>query len=60
MGTQGVNIRWKTESDLLLLHALRQRAGIGSALLGALMGELRAAGTRYLRVATTNDNLPAL
>lgn len=43
-----------------MLHALQQRAGIGSALLSALIVELRAAGTRYLRVATTNDNLPAL
>jgi GNAT superfamily N-acetyltransferase len=46
--------------ELLLLHALRPRAGIGSALLGAVIADLRAHGTKQLLVATTNDNTAAL
>jgi GNAT superfamily N-acetyltransferase len=45
---------------LLLLHALRQGDGIGSALIDALVAILRDAGHDRLLVTTTNDNLAAL
>jgi len=47
-------------AELLLLHALRERAGIGSGLLDAVIAEVRKAGAHRLMVATTNDNLNAL
>jgi GNAT superfamily N-acetyltransferase len=47
-------------AELLLLHALRARTGIGSALLAAVVSDVRARGANELRVATTNDNIPAL
>lgn len=46
--------------ELLLLHALRQGGGIGSALLDALVVLLRDAGHDRLLVTTTNDNLAAI
>jgi ribosomal protein S18 acetylase RimI-like enzyme len=46
--------------ELLLLHALRPSAGIGSALIDALVAVLREAGHDRLLVTTTNDNLAAL
>jgi len=46
--------------EVLLLHALRQGGGIGSALLDALVAILRDAGHDRLLVTTTNDNLAAL
>ncbi|HEY2473234.1 MAG TPA: GNAT family N-acetyltransferase, partial [Candidatus Cybelea sp.] len=49
-----------TQAELLLLHALREGCGIGSALLEAVLAELRAGGTADVRVMTTNDNLRAL
>lgn len=47
-------------AELLLLSAVTQRAGVGSALLEALVARLRDRGVRSLRVTTTNDNLDAL
>lgn len=47
-------------AELLLLHAVRPRCGIGTALLAALASLLRDAGRHRLRVTTTNDNLDAL
>lgn len=46
--------------ELLLLHALRQGGGIGTALIGSLVDVLRDAGHDRLLVTTTNDNLAAL
>ncbi|MBV9233107.1 MAG: GNAT family N-acetyltransferase [Candidatus Eremiobacteraeota bacterium] len=46
--------------ELLLLHALRQGAGIGRALLDAVAGELRKRKHDRLFVTTTNDNTAAL
>jgi GNAT superfamily N-acetyltransferase len=46
--------------ELLLLHALRAGVGVGSALLDALVAELRALGRRSLVVTSSNDNLAAL
>ncbi len=47
-------------AELLLLSAAKHRAGVGSALLSAVVATLRARGRRSLRVTTTNDNLDAL
>lgn len=47
-------------AELLLLSAFTKRAGVGSALLDALLTDLRNRGVRSLRVTTTNDNLDAL
>src|SRR5262249_5732448 len=46
--------------ELLLLHALRQGGGIGTALIGSVIAVLRDAGHDRLLVTTTNDNLAAL
>ena len=46
--------------ELLLLHALRQGGGIGTALIAALVDVLRRAGHDRLLVTTSNDNLAAL
>lgn len=46
--------------ELLLLHALRQAGGIGTAMINALVDILRDAGHDRLLVTTTNDNLAAL
>jgi GNAT superfamily N-acetyltransferase len=47
-------------AELLLLAALREGRGIGTALLEAVIENLRERGATELRVMTTNDNLRAL
>ena len=47
-------------AELLLLAALREGRGIGTALLEAVIANLRERGATELRVMTTNDNLRAL
>jgi ribosomal protein S18 acetylase RimI-like enzyme len=44
----------------LAVPPLYQGLGIGGSLLSAGMNRLRAEGVREIRIATTNDNLPAL
>ena len=46
--------------ELLLLHALRPGAGIGSALIAAVVSAAKERGHGRLLVTTTNDNLAAL
>jgi len=46
--------------EVTVLKALREREGIGSALLDAAIGAARDAGCRDLWLITTNDNLRAL
>jgi len=47
-------------AELLLLHALEPRRGIGTALVEALVGRLTPLDVRELWLSTTNDNLDAL
>jgi ribosomal protein S18 acetylase RimI-like enzyme len=47
-------------AELLLLSAFTKGVGIGSALLEAVIADLRERGAQSLRVTTTNDNLDAL
>lgn len=46
--------------ELLLLHALRSGAGVGTALISAVAGAARNRGHDRLLVTTTNDNTAAL
>jgi GNAT superfamily N-acetyltransferase len=55
--TYGDNAR---PPELLLLHALRRDAGVGSALIAAVANELRERGKSRLLVTTSNDNTAAL
>ena len=52
--------REEPSAELLLLSAFTKGAGVGTALLEALIAELRERGAQSLRVTTTNDNLDAL
>jgi GNAT superfamily N-acetyltransferase len=46
--------------ELLTLHAQNQFAGVGTALVEAVVRAARAAGCRRVWVVTTNDNVDAL
>jgi GNAT superfamily N-acetyltransferase len=46
--------------ELLTLHAQHRFAGVGTALVEAVMEAARVAGCRRLWVVTTNDNVDAL
>lgn len=46
--------------ELLTLHAQNQFAGVGTALVEAVVSAAREAGCRCLWVVTTNDNVDAL
>ncbi len=48
------------DAELVTLNAFNPRRGVGTALIEALVANLRAAGVATLRVSTTNDNLDAL
>jgi GNAT superfamily N-acetyltransferase len=48
------------ECEILTLHAARQSAGVGTALVEALEALAAARGCRRLWVLTTNDNVDAL
>ena len=47
-------------SELLTLHARDRFAGVGTALVDAVVTSAREAGCRRLCVVTTNDNVDAL
>jgi ribosomal-protein-alanine N-acetyltransferase len=49
------------ECEILTLGVVpaRRRAGIGSALLAAIVGECRGHGTRTLFLEVAEDNIPA-
>lgn len=49
-----------TTAEVMSLDSLREREGIGSALLEAAAGRAAGEGARYLALITTNDNLRAL
>jgi ribosomal protein S18 acetylase RimI-like enzyme len=46
--------------EIVTLDALDRRAGIGTALIDALIARLHALGVKRLWLITTNDNLEAL
>lgn len=46
--------------ELVTLDALRERSGVGTALIDAVAEEARAAGAERLWLITSNDNLPAV
>ena len=46
--------------ELVTLDALRENAGVGTALIEAVAAEARNAGAERLWLITSNDNLPAL
>jgi GNAT superfamily N-acetyltransferase len=48
------------ECEILTLHAVRQWAGAGSALIAAIRDLAASRGCRRLWVVTTNDNVDAL
>lgn len=48
------------ELEVLALHSLREREGVGTALLETLESEARRAGCRRVWLVTTNDNLDAI
>ena len=48
------------ECEVLTLHAVRQRAGVGSALIASIRDLAASHGCRRLWVVTTNDNVDAL
>lgn len=48
------------DCELVTLDSLRERAGVGTALLNAVADAARTAGCRRLWLITTNDNLHAL
>ena len=48
------------ECEIMSLDSLRERRGIGSALVEAVTGLARAAGCACLTLVTTNDKLNAL
>ena len=49
-----------TECELVTLDALRQRSGIGSALLARVAEQVAQNGCRRLWLITTNDNIDAI
>jgi GNAT superfamily N-acetyltransferase len=48
------------ECELVLLHAIERRHGVGTALLEAVIDIARRSNSRRLWLVTTNDNLDAL
>ena len=48
------------EAEILSLDSLRERQGIGSALVNEVTEAAKKAGAERIRLITTNDNLPAL
>jgi GNAT superfamily N-acetyltransferase len=53
-------VRHGDELELLTLHALDRRRGVGTALLAAVIALGRRWGCRRLWLITTNDNVDAL
>jgi ribosomal protein S18 acetylase RimI-like enzyme len=48
------------ELEIVTLNSLRERAGVGSALVAAALERARQSDCRRAWLITTNDNLPAL
>jgi hypothetical protein len=50
----------EAECEVVVLISVARRAGVASALLGAVEGIARDASCRRLWLVTTNDNQPAI
>lgn len=48
------------QCEVVSLDSLREKTGVGSALLDAVVGAARAARCRRVWLVTTNDNQPAI
>ena len=46
--------------EIVTLNAIDRRAGIGTLLIDAAVGQARRSGCREVRLTTTNDNVDAL
>ena len=46
--------------EIVTLNAIDRRAGIGTMLIEAAVGQARRCGCREIRLTTTNDNVDAL
>ena len=46
--------------EIVTLNAIDRRAGIGTMLIEAAVGQARLTGCREIRLTTTNDNIDAL
>jgi ribosomal protein S18 acetylase RimI-like enzyme len=46
--------------EIVTLNAIDRRAGIGTLLIEAAVGQARRLGCREIRLTTTNDNIDAL
>jgi len=46
--------------EIVTLNAIDRRAGIGTTLIEAAVGQARLSGCREIRLTTTNDNVDAL
>jgi len=46
--------------EIVTLNAIDRRAGIGTLLIEAAVGQARRSGCREIRLTTTNDNIDAL
>jgi ribosomal protein S18 acetylase RimI-like enzyme len=46
--------------EIVTLNAIERRAGIGTQLIEAAVGQARRLGCREIRLTTTNDNIDAL
>lgn len=56
-------VLWRRDPEgleVVLLHALVQGEGLGTALLAEALRRAKAAGDRRLWLITTNDNTPAI
>jgi len=49
-----------TSLEIVTLNAIDRRAGIGTMLIEAAVGQARLFGCREIRLTTTNDNVDAL
>ena len=48
------------ELEVVAIRSLREREGVGTALLGAVQAEAKRVGCRRVWLVTTNDNLDAI
>lgn len=52
--------RTGTDCEIVTLNSLRERMGVGTALLEATIGHARTEGCSRVWLVTTNDNIPAI
>lgn len=52
--------RMDTDCEIVTLNSLRERMGVGTALVKAVTDQARADGCSRVWLVTTNDNIPAI